>query len=434
MQRHHLWLLGLGAVILGINGGISTVAVADPPVPTCDGMPATLIGSAEQRLRGTSGDDVIVTEGAPVVRSVRGDDVICVTGRTEAVYAGAGNDYVDTTDGQTRAWTDLGRGADVFNGGARRDRVTAGPGTDIIGTGDGPDTYYDHGEVVAEGSDDLVRLGNGDDRAVVVAPNLDGSLDGGSGRNDLRVDVWSDDAPHAWVVDNADQAASRDGSAFLEWTDFTRFRLLPGHGTLEFQGSGEDETVAVFEELGAGLVPTVDLAGGDDRVLLGGRTGPVDGGDGNDSMRLSFADERRPELADPLRADLTEQELRIGDGSSTPLVSTENVSAEGFVEVDLVGDDHANRLTAARACDVRMVGGRGDDALATRAEVGCPDSYGVPPQARLEGNLGADHLVARGTDDVLLGGRGDDEADGRGGSDVCAAEVRTSCEVGVDGR
>lgn len=102
---------------------------------TCDGLPATVVGTPDTALVATPGADVVVTNGASPVDTGDGDDVVCVTaepggkGHNFDVAAGAGDDRVLVVGSEgswVSAWADLGPGRDEFRGGVNEDRVTAG--------------------------------------------------------------------------------------------------------------------------------------------------------------------------------------------------------------------------------------------------------------------------------------------------------------------
>jgi uncharacterized delta-60 repeat protein len=89
----------------------------DPvPVPTCAGLPATIVGSARgETLRGTSGRDVIVAGGGrDTVRARGGRDLVCGGGGRDVLTGGAGGDRIAG-----------GRGHDRCAGGAGRDRLSS---------------------------------------------------------------------------------------------------------------------------------------------------------------------------------------------------------------------------------------------------------------------------------------------------------------------
>jgi Ca2+-binding RTX toxin-like protein len=115
----------LGVALLG------PMTDADAAGETCEGMPATIVGSPNTALSGTAGPDVIVTNGARSVDAGDGDDVVCVTlaaddpyATSATVAAGAGDDVVVVEEGASSS-TDLGPGRDAFRGGAGWDRVEA---------------------------------------------------------------------------------------------------------------------------------------------------------------------------------------------------------------------------------------------------------------------------------------------------------------------
>jgi uncharacterized protein (DUF1501 family) len=85
-----------------------------PAVPTCDGQPATIVGTrGRDRLVGTPGRDVIVgLGGADRIKGGGGNDLIC---------GGAGNDRLRG-----------GRGRDRLQGDRGRDRLVGGPGRDRL--------------------------------------------------------------------------------------------------------------------------------------------------------------------------------------------------------------------------------------------------------------------------------------------------------------
>lgn len=121
-----------------LTAALLTSAPAQAAAETCQGRPATVVGSGDL-VTGTEGDDVVVTNGAGRVRTLGGADLVCVTSGPEA--------------GSVRQVIDLGAGADrlvvergdlvggprsSYVGGRGRDSVAlwAGPSLDLdLGTG-----------------------------------------------------------------------------------------------------------------------------------------------------------------------------------------------------------------------------------------------------------------------------------------------------------
>ena len=90
-------------------------------VPTCLGLPATIVAQPGEVVVGTLSDDVIVgTSGPDVIRGGPGDDVIC---------GGAGGDDLRGNDGDDR-----------IRGGTGHDRIRGGAGDDDCRGGRGFDT------------------------------------------------------------------------------------------------------------------------------------------------------------------------------------------------------------------------------------------------------------------------------------------------------
>ncbi|HJV09354.1 MAG TPA: calcium-binding protein [Acidimicrobiales bacterium] len=144
----------------------STTTTTVPGPPTCDGLPATIVGTAKNDLiLGTPGDDVIVGLG--------GVDSIDGAGGNDAICGGDGDDLLSGGAGDNRIFGEAGNdrmagaaGADYFEGGEGNDRVSAGDGDDTIdgGTGAnillgglGNDFFSD------SAGDDLFLGGPGDD-------------------------------------------------------------------------------------------------------------------------------------------------------------------------------------------------------------------------------------------------------------------------------
>jgi hypothetical protein len=94
----------------------STTSTTAPSGLTCDGRPATIVGtSGPDRLVGTPGPDVIVAgDGDDLVVGMGGDDVIC---------GGPGNDSLQGGDDNDRLFGEGGT-----------DQCVGGPGTDFAAT------------------------------------------------------------------------------------------------------------------------------------------------------------------------------------------------------------------------------------------------------------------------------------------------------------
>jgi trypsin len=123
----------------------SVLSGAPPPPlpgPTCQGRPATIVGSAgDDVLRGTADRDVIAAlEGNDRVYGGGGNDLICLGRGDDVAYGGPGDDLIRGEGG-----ADLlvgSGGADRLLGGPGRDTLLGGVGRDRLVGGDGPDSLF----------------------------------------------------------------------------------------------------------------------------------------------------------------------------------------------------------------------------------------------------------------------------------------------------
>ena len=159
-------------------------ATAQAAPPTCEGLTATIVGSASfDFLWGTSGPDVIVGLGGnDIIFGLAGDDVIC---------GGDGNDLIAG-----------GRGADTIYGGAGRDAIGGGSGADMVWAGDGDD-------FVTGGSGDDTLLGEDGDDALRGERGAD-TIDGGSGDDRLNGGSGNDTIDGSAGTDTADGGRQQD--------------------------------------------------------------------------------------------------------------------------------------------------------------------------------------------------------------------------------
>ncbi len=114
----------------------------------CDGVPATIVGTAgNNTINGTGGNDVIVGLGGnDEIRSGSGNDRVCGgSGRDEIasgsgndrVFGGTGNDSVEAGSGDDSVFG--GDGNDLLDGGGDRDRLFGEAGIDQLFGGGDPD-------------------------------------------------------------------------------------------------------------------------------------------------------------------------------------------------------------------------------------------------------------------------------------------------------
>jgi predicted extracellular nuclease len=128
-------------VIVGID-------VPIPANPTCQGLPATIIG--------TPGDDVLIgTNQADVIVAFGGNDTILAGNGDDVICAGYGDDTIDGGNGIDSI--DAGYGNDTINGGNGNDVIDGGFGDDVV-SGDRGDDVLDGGDGV-----DTIDGGRGND-------------------------------------------------------------------------------------------------------------------------------------------------------------------------------------------------------------------------------------------------------------------------------
>ena len=150
--------------------------------PTCDGRPATIVGSG--RIRGTPAADVIVGSD--------GRDIIDGRGSADRICAGAGNDRLSGGRGRDRLFGESGR--DELFGGNGDDRLRGGAGADELFGDDGDDRLAGgRGDDELTGDDGDDQLGGGDGKDAVAGDDGHDRLAGGRGDDELTGDEATTD-------------------------------------------------------------------------------------------------------------------------------------------------------------------------------------------------------------------------------------------------
>jgi Ca2+-binding RTX toxin-like protein len=391
--RHVLPVLALLAAVAPLPAAATGVSV------TCDGVPATIVGTDEgETLTGTSGDDVIAALGGPdVVDGLGGDDVICGDDGGDVLRGGPGADRLlgglEDTDPDERLAGDTllgGPGDDYLDPGydpsGHPDRdhvrwgdaprgVTVDLADGVTGTasGLGDDTIVLTGSPVLVGSryGDTFRGSPGRDR--VNAGGGSDTITLGGGDDEVHPDAGGHDRRSADVV-----RTGEGNDVVTAFTGGDRVRLGPGRD--QYSGFGPRGS-------------TVHGQGGDDYLLspFGIHPAPLlrgDGGDDDVTLTITLS-------SHPLRTVVV-------DARSGPAAGFESYFLLDGAHWDFRGTAGPDRVNAT-GYDVRLTahtyGGRDD----------------------VEGGERADYVDA---------GAGRDRVLGHGGRDTCLhAEVRTSCEV-----
>ncbi|MGB0099523.1 MAG: calcium-binding protein [Nocardioides sp.] len=377
-------------------------AAAPASVPTCQGRPATVIGTpGDDRLRGTAGPDVIVGRGGDDrIRALAGDDLVCGGRGADDLLGGPGADELrggaGAVDGSTYTGdvVDGGVGADVLAPGVgpvpqrvrgvqRADTVSYRHSRRAVevdleaGTarGQGADTIVGRGRLAVLGSryDDVLRGSAGPD-----------SLDGGRGDDQVSGGGGRD-----WLVadEGADQVDGGRGSDFI---------LASKGDDLLDGGPGADWIVA------ASWSPSTVIGGpGNDYVsrwLTAGEVGTVDGGPGRNQLEIDV--QIWPGESN-VRADLDR-------GSQTATIRAgERTQTMAFADFDAF----------------TLWGG---DWTFTGTE---EDDFVQVLQGRLEahGLGGDDWLMGDRRNDLLDGGDGTDTAWGGAGRNTCIDVEKGDC-------
>lgn len=179
---------------------------------------------------------------------------------------------------------------------------------------------------------------------------------------------------------------------------------------------------------------TVLAGDGDDLVCTSG--GDVEGGAGDDRVVVLGTDqddhgrfepgpgEDTVSLAGPV-VRLLEDRVRVGAGDSYLVRHVEHYRVDHLGPVEVTGSDGPDDVRVS-GCTVTVHGGGGDDRLAASAPLAC--APGDRLVARLYGGGGDDHLRGTPYRDSLVGGPGEDRANGSGSRDRCRAERQDRCE------
>ncbi|MEI7643741.1 MAG: putative Ig domain-containing protein [Chloroflexales bacterium] len=275
-----------------------TVAV---PVPVCNGLPATIIGTNRaDRLIGTPGDDVIVGRGGDDwINGMGGNDTICGGDGNDTLVGGAGDDTLFGGAGDDTLYGDLatteddsgshdgadhgastGDAASDGHDHANQDRKTSEDdhhGGDA-GTSHHTDPNGGNDQLFGEAGNDHLFGNAGDDR--LDGGTGDDDLDGGAGDADVLVGGEGND-----TLRDRDGVNGASGGAGNDTFDMTfRSGWRAPNGQLRVDGTitggyGDDTVTLTFEDTTAAFLtisgderdtPPSALEGRKDRLTLRG--------------------------------------------------------------------------------------------------------------------------------------------------------------------
>jgi Ca2+-binding RTX toxin-like protein len=430
----------LGAALLVPTGAASGAG------ETCQGQPASIMGTAGQSLVATEGADVIVTNGATEVDALGGDDLVCVTGATTAyptvdLDAGPGNDSVEVAAPKWSVAAVLGVGDDAFVS-TNSWIHTVWAGTRLLADGR---TSFQAAETTDTGAD-VIRIG-GDVSSKVFSgtagqPNADvidvgvgavswqghqvvpGGVTSSKRRSSLTFSSTATSATldaRGGTMKSADTSLAFSGSSFKHYSFSTPVR----RGKLTFRGTGRAEQLEVDAPMTFNR--HVDLAGGGDVYMsnsLGGKNSRVDGGPGKDSLQLDVRDYK-------VTADLERSRyIATKDGTKTSgHIRAFEETTLAAKRASIAGTDGRDRILLW-ACQARVDAKKGNDFIGVDPSdnsifepMTCPTSRAV-----IFGGPGSDTIEGGPGNDRLIGGPGKDSVDGYIGRDVCQGEKVRFCE------
>ncbi|GIM66234.1 hypothetical protein Pve01_87520 [Planomonospora venezuelensis] len=433
---------GLAAGVLAAT--LLTSPTAYAAAVTCQGQPATIVGTPSQYdLIGTEGPDVVVTNGAYGIRTLGGDDLVCVTDVTRPgvvqLSVGAGNDVVDASASGSSIDAVLGSGSDHYTASAGRDFVELGSSdaqrldldadTVVATTGGNPSQA---GDEWFSGMPDIANADVLDLAGVGHTIHWSGTQATGSR---VAVGTSAELRPALGVGDMAIDANrgswTEDGAPVLSWTgEVTRFELQGGApDSLALTGSDRDEYVGVHLNRGARTKLRLNLARGDDTLLapdgIGWKGSAYLGGPGEDAVDL-WAGKR-------LDLDMGRDRLEnrfFGKTQRSAFGSWEDVRV-GAKRMTVRGTKKADDVRFY-ACTATIRGRAGGDTLESYRTG--DDGYLLDCDARkstirIYGDGDNDTISGSRGKDLLVGGKGRDMIDGNANRDTCSGEKLRSCEI-----
>ncbi|MFF4528398.1 hypothetical protein ACFY1P_03920 [Streptomyces sp. NPDC001407] len=236
---------------------------------------------------------------------------------------------------------------------------------------------------------DIIEVRGGD----AESGHLSGAIHGLGGNDVIIVDRIL--AGGSGAIDGG------DGDDEIAVTDKDRFSVEgPVHG-----GAGDD-TITTGGVSFRGLI---DGGAGDDKITTGGvHATTIDGGDGNDTLRLdSFV---VPEY------DSKSSRLDGGSGDDTITVGTLGGPLRGGPGEDRISVDRINRPTSRLPRTVVIDGDEGDDTI----RLGAMGATETERSSYIRGGAGADLIevpsVGANRSATVSGGDGDDVIQGPGGT------------------
>ncbi len=292
------------------DGNTSEFSSSEPIAFTCNGLPATLVGtSGDDNLEGTSADDVILgLNGHDVIAAREGEDSVCAGMGDDIVAAGDGEDWVEAQQGDDMVHG--GDGADELFGNSGDDQLSGAFGDDIIDCGSGTD-YADGGD----DSDEVLEADIISANCEESAPDVENGPPGGGVPPDKTTCRGAEATILGTIGDDFligtpgnDVMVGRDGHDVmlgLGGKDLMcggpgNDMLVGGTGRDRLDGDrGHDMIAGGNSDDGVKGGSGRDIIkgdGGDDHISCGSQADFVDGGNGVDSARINCETQLNIEL------------------------------------------------------------------------------------------------------------------------------------------
>lgn len=283
-MRHRFSAL---TVVTLLSGALLTSPPATATGETCQGRPATIVGTGPT-IQGTEGDDVVVTGASEAAYTYGGNDLVCLTADVNDqiwVRTGMGNDVVDASSAiDRRKVVDLGEGIDHYLGSSGANDITAEGADDTIDAITGQTSLaLSISEPVGDVTGSYRGSGERYDNIVVLSPDraieleLDELvvIDGVFAADIAGFNIGHVQAPDAVVRGNSND------------------NYLTGRGcSIRVDGAGGDDSIATNAYLGELLLKfdcetKSRLSGGSGDDTIRGRDGRdrLVGNGGNDELQ-----------------------------------------------------------------------------------------------------------------------------------------------------
>ncbi|MBS43282.1 MAG: hypothetical protein CMH83_09005 [Nocardioides sp.] len=374
-----------------LGAALPAAPAAAAPRTTCHGQDVTIVGEPGATVRGTPGDDVILSHGASRVLAGAGADLVCLSAGPARVDLG---DADDVALGQPPSHDEVY----VLSGKDPYDITSGAPG-------------------MTDENDDVVEQGSYGTTVVHGVPT--GSFSAGSSIHFVSATplpwVWRQQSLRVGGHPVASLYAGT-GEVFLNRARWTSLTVVQRYGQrLHLEHDARPD---------ADRPVTIRWRVGDDNLvkLQHGQSADIRTGGGfyGDAVEIVPRSGGRPtgRLVGDADGVLTEP-----DGATVRLQGVEDVTVRGYARVQLHGG-RANDHLLVVGCGSTLWGHQGNDALHLKRHRLCRGSGGLVGY----GGGGDDRLVGAGGPDRLYGGPGRDLAVGHGGRDLCRAETRRSCE------